>query len=367
MDDIKLPRFPQKSPAEYFEIAMDAIKRITGLEVTPDQMARLFAEAGRVCDQSGEWDQALESYERALEMCENEAIKAEVLKQSGHIRSKRGEWEIALESYNESLEIMNRLGNLNEIGNLYNSIGYNYFGIGDMAKTKEYYDKALEIGRQCDDVQLISDVQNNLGILTNVQGKLDDAVAHYRQSRLGYEAIGDDHGLAQVYHNLAMTYMGKRDWELAGEYYQRSMELCIQIRDLYLISVIYANKAQFALHLHAPYVAKSYCDKAFEVFEKTGNKLGMAEAYKLYGIIYMAMQKWSSARESFQQGLVLCEESNNQLTKAEIYYELGALSNKEDERQEALSHMQEAVEIYETLGVEREAKKIRNEMQAIAI
>ncbi len=367
MDDIKLPLFPQKSPAEYFQIALDVIKGITGVDVTPDQMARLFIEAGKVCDQSGEWDQALESYERALEVCEDDVIKAEVLKQAGHVRSKRGEWEIALEAYSTSLEILNRLGNLNEVGNLYNSIGYNYFGTGDMVKTEEYYDKALEIGQQSDDVQLISDVQNNMGILANIKGKLDDAIVHYRQSRLGYEAIGDDHGLAQVYHNLAMTYVGKRDWELAGEYYQKSMELCVEIRDLYLMSVIYANKAQFALHLHAPYVAKSYCDKAFEVFEKTGNKLGMAEAYKLYGIIYLHMQKWGFARESFQQGLELCEECDNQLTKAEIFYELGALSNKEEETKEALLHMREAVDIYETLGVEKEAQKIKNEMQAIVV
>jgi tetratricopeptide (TPR) repeat protein len=93
----------------------------------------------------------------------------------------------------------------------------------------------------------------------------------------------------------------------------------------------------------------------------------MAEAYKLYGIIYLHMQKWGFARESFQQGLELCEECDNQLTKAEICYELGALSNKEEERKEALSHMREAVDIYETLGVEKEAQKIKNEMQAIVV
>jgi len=366
-ESIKVPYFPQKSPAEYFRIALDAIKKITGVEVMPDQEALLFIEAGKMCDLSGDWDQALESYEKALEQCEGDDIRAEILKQMGHIRSKRGEWDASLEAYEASLEILERLGDLREVGNIYNSIGYNCFETGDMTKAGEYYNEALEAAQKCDDVQLISDVQNNLGILANVMGEPEQASKHYQQSILGYEAIGDVHGLAQVYHNLGMTYVGKKNWELAGEYYQRSMDLCTEIGDIGLMSIIYANKAQFAMHLHAPYVAKLYCDKAFEIFDKTGNKMGMAEAYKLYGVIYSGMQEWDSAETAFQKGLGICEEYNNRLTKAEILYERGLMKQRQDEKREAIDSMQGAIDAYESLGISKEIGKVKSKMQEMMV
>ena len=60
-EDIRGSCSPQKSPAEYFQIALDAIRKITGVDITSDQEALLFIEAGKIQDLSGEWDEALES------------------------------------------------------------------------------------------------------------------------------------------------------------------------------------------------------------------------------------------------------------------------------------------------------------------
>ncbi len=356
----------QKSPEEYFQAALKAFKEITGVEVTPDQEARLLIEAGKMCDLSGDWDQALDRYKRALELCESEEVKAEALKQTAHINSKRGEWEAALDNYKASLEILNRIGNLREAGNIYNSIGYNYFETGDMAKAEQHYNRALEIAQRCDDAQLTADIYSNLGILSCVKGQIDEAIAHYERSIPGYEESNDIHGLAQVYHNLGMAYTDKEVWELAGECYQKSMELCIEIGELDLLSIIYTNRARLALYLHDPSVARIYSDKAFAIFRKTGNKLGMAEVLKLYGVIHSHMRQWDSAERSFRRGIRICEKYSNKLTKAEIHYELGSMNIRRHEKDGALCHLQKALEIYESLGIDNEVRKIQNEIRAIA-
>ena len=124
----------QKAPSEYFQMALNDIREVTGIDITPDQEARLLIKSGKMCDLSGDWDQALEKYQQALEICEDDEIKAEALKQKGHIRSKRGEWSAALQVYEASLKILLRHENLNEVGNVYKDIGYNYFEIGNTAK-----------------------------------------------------------------------------------------------------------------------------------------------------------------------------------------------------------------------------------------
>jgi tetratricopeptide (TPR) repeat protein len=363
VEDIQAPQSLQKSPDEYFRIALDAVKDVMGIETTPDQAALLLIKAGKACLLSGEWAQALESYQQALELCKSDEIKAEVLKHIGHIRTKQGQWKGASEAYEASLKILNRLGNLHEAGINYNSIGYICFETGDMTGAKEYYDKALRIANECNDAQLTADAQSNLGILSNVMGQTDDALSYYSQCIPIYETMGDIHGLAQVYHNLAMTYVDREEWQLAGEHYQKSIELCIKVGDLDLLSIIYVNRAQLALHLHDPYVAKTYCNKAFGIFEKTLNYMGIAEAYKLYGIIYSRMQDWNSAGVSFQKGIQICETYENHLTKAEIYYELGSM--RQQEKKEVLVHLQKAVEIYEFLGIEKEVSKIKDEIRTL--
>jgi hypothetical protein len=73
-----------------------------------------------------------------------------------------------------------------------------------------------------------------------------------------------------------------------------------------------------------------------------------------------------SAKSSFQKGIEICDQCDNQLTKAAIYYEFGSISHKRYEEKKALDHMQKAVEIYEALGVDKEVRRIRNEIWAIA-
>ena len=361
--DINKSSLPQRKPVEYFQMALNAIKEITGLDTTSDEEARLFIEAGKMCDLSGDWLEALESYQQALALCEGDDVRAEALKQMGHNRSRRCEWKVALENYEASVNILNKLGDLCEVGNIYNSIGFNCFETGNMDDAKEYYDRALQIAQQCRDTQLGADVQSNLGILSTVKGQPEEALKKYQESLLGYEACGDIHGLAQVYHNLAMAYTNIEEWRLAGEHYQKSMELCIEIGDMDLLSIIYTNRAKLALYLHDPLMAETYCDKAFKSLSKTGNKMGEAEVHKLYGIVYSDLQQWDSAVIAFQKGIEICNEYDNHLTKAEILHELGSMIHRRDQKDEALRHLKKSLEIYKSMGIDEEASKIRDEIQ----
>ena len=127
-DDFRAYCPPQKQEKAKgsFQVSLNAIKKIIDADLSPDQEALLLVEAGKACDLSGEWDQALDTYQQATELYKSDDIKAEILKQTGHIKSKRSEWKAALDAYEASLDILNRLGNLHEIGSIYNSIGYNY-------------------------------------------------------------------------------------------------------------------------------------------------------------------------------------------------------------------------------------------------
>jgi tetratricopeptide (TPR) repeat protein len=182
---------------------------------------------------------------------------------------------------------------------------------------------------------------------------------------LGYEACSDKHGLAQLYNNLAIAHINKEDWTLAGEYYRRSMDLCVELGDMDFLSILYINRARLALHLYDLATAEAYCDRALDTFSRTGNKIGEAQAYKVYGMVYSKLQEWYSAAAAFKTGIEICTEYGNNLTKAEILYELGVMMHRGDEKEKAVQHLQQSLEIYESLGIDEEAARIRDEMETV--
>jgi len=94
--------------------------------------------------------------------------------------------------------------------------------------------------------------------------------------------------------------------------------------------------------------------------------MGIAEIYRLYGMTYSMVQEWDSAEKALYKGIEICDEYENHLTAAEIYYELGTIKRKQKENEEALEHLNKAIEIYEILEINNEVEKIKAEVLLIA-
>ncbi|MBD3184736.1 tetratricopeptide repeat protein [Candidatus Poribacteria bacterium] len=361
----QLPDTIHKSPEVYFHTVLDTLRKITGVDLSQDDESLLLIEAGKACIVSGNWNKALEIFQRAFKLTSSEETKAEALKQMGHIKSKLCEWKEAYDFYRSSLEIYENSGNLSESGNIYNNLGFNHFEKGEMSKAKGYFYKALDIANEYNDAILMADTHSNLGIISNSQGKLDETIQYYQKSIDSYKKAGDTHGLAQTYHNLGMTYAKKEEWKLAGECYQKSMDLCMDIGDNDLLSIIYINRSQLSLNLYDPSIAKVYCDKAFKIFQSTENKMGIAEVHKTYGMIYTQMKDWNSAEESFEKGLDICKKYDNLLTEAEIFFEKGMMNLERGDKMKALDYLRQAMESYKNLELDEEVSRIESKIQKV--
>lgn len=68
------------------------------------------------------------------------------------------------------------------------------------------------------------------------------ALAHYGESLLHFEKIGDERGLARTYHNIAKTYADAARWQEAGVYYEKSYKLAKEIGDVHTQANIKLNR-----------------------------------------------------------------------------------------------------------------------------
>jgi protein O-GlcNAc transferase len=292
------------------------------------------------------------------EQTEDALMKAEAMRKIAMNKDQTGNWEDALESYKESLSIVQSLDKLTQIGLVYNNIGYVYFERSDLDEAMKYFQKALKIGKQSGDNRLIGDVANNLGMIASLRGGFDEAIKYYEDCVVKFEESDDWHGLAQAYQNLGVAYFRKGMLEKADEHYRMSLEIS-EKRGIYrLITYTSLNRAEVYLAWPDLAKAKSFCDRAFEILSFLDDKWARAEGQKYYGMIYKCQHDFQSAKRAFRMSLEVSEECAHLPNMAEVHCEMGAMYKEEGELGEALAHFSKSREIFQDLRIAEEVQRI---------
>ena len=105
-----------------------------------------------------------------------------------------------------------------------NLLGVASFAIGKLDEANSAFSWALDLAAQSDDVLLLARASNNLGTIANLQGQYEGALSHYRLALPSYQRIGQRRGLAETYHNMAITFRDLGEFEQADEQESRAIE-----------------------------------------------------------------------------------------------------------------------------------------------
>lgn len=321
----------------------------------------IYNGEGETYWEMGRYDDAFSSFEavlRASEKTKDYRMKAEALRMIANYKVQINDWEAALDTYEKSLVIVRELGDLPQIGFVYNSIGYGYLERGDPDEAMKYFKEALRIGKQSGDLRLMGDANNSLGTITSsFHHDFDKAIRYYQDSLQSYREVGEVHFEAQAYQNLGITYFKKNDLEIADRYYEESLKISEKGGYNRLIAYTYLNRAELYLWQCNLDKAMDFCNRAFEILSTLDDKWACAEGYKYYGMIYRRQKNFYSAKEAFSMSLKFSNECEYKLNMAEVYFEMG-LVHKEEMPQEALEYFRISREIFHELNIPEEAQKV---------
>ncbi len=172
---------------------------------------------------------------------------------------------------------------------------------------------------------------------------------------------------AHVYTNLAMAYVDAEEWEAAGACYAEATALAEQSGNLLTLSGIYINRAEFLLNITSIDAAQLYCDKALEVFQRSNDILGIAEAYKFYGCIHRHRGEWEAATDAFTQSIQRYQSCRNPQGEAEGCYEFGLMYQACQDSPQARYFLQRARSLYEQLEATDEIKRVEAALTGISV
>ncbi len=307
-------------------------------------------QQARERERAGSLPEAIERYDTAIaaaEQCGDHAVLAEALRRLGVVRHHRGEGdesrEHCLRSYGVALqhdddvlaaEALNALGGMELAG-------------GSLEDAREIFLQALDLGGASQ--ALRARVEQNLGIVANIQGQLNEAVARYERSLDAYRSCGDEHGCAIAYHNLGMVSTDRGRLDAADCYFQESRAFAERVGDVHLWGLCLVNHSEVHVARQRFEDARQNAESALALFDQIGVRAAKADAYRVIGMVYRETGRPALAESRLRSAIDLARAAGSVLGEAEASRELALLHQTMGRNEEALRLLNAAYRLFRRL------------------
>src|SRR2546427_780205 len=246
---------------------LDTSSLQTGRRTPVHPAAELLHDA-RAQERAARISDAIASYEAAIAAAEGAgepAVLAEALRRLAVIRHHRNESDEARRLCHASYTVAHATGNDLLAAEALNTLGGIDLETDAVADARRHFLRALELGGHSRG--LCARAEQNLGILANIQGDFDEALARYGRSLQAYRESNDEHGRAIAYHNLGMASADRERFDEAEHYFRRSHEIAERAGDAYLVGLCLVNHAKVHVARERYEDARHDAEAALAVFE----------------------------------------------------------------------------------------------------
>jgi putative nucleotidyltransferase with HDIG domain len=280
----------------------------------------------------------------AAELAGDPALLAEALRRLAVVRHRRAESAEARELCRRSHAVAHHAGNSVLAAEALNTLGGIDLETDAVVDAHQNFLRALELGGQSRELR--ARVEQNLGILANIQGDFSEAVARYGRSLDAYRASHDEHGCAIAYHNLGMASADLEQFDAAERYFRQSYEIAERAGDAYLEGLCLVNHAKVHVACGRYEAARGNAETALTVFDQVGVGSAKADAYRVLGMVYRETGALELAEARLRSAIDLAVGAGAALNEAEASRELAILYQTMGRNQEALTLLNAAHRLF---------------------
>jgi len=369
--DIKRRNAQYAEAIEY----LDRARPVAEVSNNQELLADIIGDYGFIMYLQGNFQESIKKYEQAAILYSETGQKfdaARMYVRIGTASTERGEYDIALNNFQKALPIFEEIKSYEGISAVTNNMGVIYF-------TQELYDQALEVhfshlekSRAVGDKPQIANALNNIGncynkiaedSLQSLFGEnyqdsvkieptdkylklFDEALRYYEEAIEVQEEIGDRHGTSLPTMNIGIIYVSSGKPAMALEPLQRALELNAELNDK-------ANQARIYLLLGQVYLAfdnyptsLDYLNNALELALETDTREITMNIYQKLSFVYQKQKKYVLALKYYKLYFasyesIFLEKRQEAIADMQVKYETDA-TEKENALLLAESELQEA-------------------------
>jgi putative nucleotidyltransferase with HDIG domain len=244
-----------------------------------------------------------------------------------------------------------------------NGLGLVHLERGEPEPAAAVFAQALELGGHRPAIR--GRIEQNLGIVANIQGDFRLALSCYERSLEAFRAAQDTRMCAFAYHNLGMVNADQEQWGDADRYFAASLEIADAVGDVQLRGNVLLNRTEVHLACQRYEDARRSAEEALRIFDQLGVRQGKSEAYKFLGMLYRETGATALAEARFRSAMTLATESGDVLAEAEAMRELALLYRRLDRNHEALTLLNGSHRLFTRLGARADDQGVRGSVVAL--
>lgn len=270
------------------------------------------------------YNKALPFFEQALlEIQDNTSDKA-VKKKAwfnsniGFLYMDLGDFEKALEYHYKALEIGEQTQNEELISDSYQDIGNVYFVNGDLKKAKEQFLKSLKLASKAENQITIANSLGSLGLVATELLDYDSALVYFEKANSIHIDLKKERELSVGQNNIGLIYMYKGDFVKAHQYIQKSLDYRTAVNDMDGLVRSYSNLAFYFEGLNYPDSAKYYYKKSLNLSKQQGYKMHQKNANFYLSDLYLKELEFKVSLEHYKAAIAIQNELFNEKKAKDI-------------------------------------------------
>lgn len=240
-----------------------------------------------------------------------------------------------------------------------NLLGAACFYLGALEEAADAFAAALEMASVEDDLLILARATNNLGAIANLRGHHDAALGHYRLAVPTYQRLGQRRGVAESYHNIAITYRDIGDLDEADEYERRAIDYAGDGVEPRVAAMGMIGRAEIALRRGDPQLARGTSERAAAELERLHDPVNEADARRLVATAAAALGRFDEAEVAFERALSIARGGGHVLIEAETLRDRARARRVRGEGAGARRDAAAAVALFERLGASAEVDALR--------
>ena len=239
-----------------------------------------------------------------------------------------------------------------------NLLGVGSFSLGELDEASSALNSAVDLAAEAEDLLLFARASNNLGAIANLRGAHESALGHYRLAIPAYQRLGQRRGLAESYHNIAITYRDIGQLEQSDEYERRAMDYAAAGVAPRVAAMGLIGRAEVALRRGDPQFARGTAQRAAEELNDLQDPMNEADAHRLVGTAATALGRFEEADVAFARALSIARERGHTLVEAETLRDRAQGMYARGARGDARTDARAAVTLFEKLGATSEVEAL---------
>jgi len=295
-------------------------------------------------------------------------LLAKVHQKIGIVNSFRNNFKVANKHFNKSLQLFTLLNDTKGTVAIKNDVGILMIEQGNLSEGEALFKEAREMAKSEEFSEYIAKTNMNLGNISHMRGDSDNAINYYQTALdvIDKEAEYNYDSVALLYLDIALAHKSQKQFPKALEYLHKSLDLSKKTNNKYNRGLSYLVEAEVYCYKGEYSTSTALATTAFSIFSEIGDRLSMAEAYKIFGIINRESKRFDIALSYFENSKRINEELNNKLNLAETLVEIAYLYKDTGEVSRAIKNFKLASKHFEKIGAVSRIESINKAIKELS-